>query len=80
MFKIEKRVPLPAEKASAAYPFAEMEKGDSFFVPSAKPNPAIAKAAHKWGKAHGVKFLCQREGEGYRIWHIGTTAEAVAAA
>jgi hypothetical protein len=29
MFKIEKGIPLPESK----YPFAEMEVGDSFFVP-----------------------------------------------
>lgn len=31
-FKIEKNIPVPS-KAADEYPFAEMEVGDSFFVP-----------------------------------------------
>lgn len=51
MFTIEKGIPIPAAQprgAAVKYPFAQMEIGDSFFVPSVvKGDETADKAAER---------------------------------
>ena len=73
MYKIEKHIPLPATigngfHALRKYPWYEMEKGDSFFVPK-KPPSYVKNAATKVMKEHkDKKFVFQSEAAGTRCW------------
>lgn len=76
-FKIDKGVPIPKPyhgKGSAKYPWADMKKGDSFFVPlnGKKNSPVSGGALNAAGKRHGFKFTQRKVTEGrkkgLRIW------------
>ena len=66
---IENNIPLPtrANKDRAPkYPIAELEVGESFWVPIAKAS--LYSHALRVGKATERKFIVRAEGEGARIW------------
>jgi|LakMenEpi03Aug12_release.lakeMendotaPanAssembly.Ray.scaffolds.fasta_scaffold1173547_2 hypothetical protein len=69
--KIEKGIALPAhcQAKKTVYPFAEMEAGDSFFVPKMKKN-VIATYAYSFNKQREVKFGFSyfEDENGVRIW------------
>lgn len=72
MYKIEKNIPLPTNGTSfhalRKYPWYEMDKGDSFFVPK-KPPSYVKQAAVKVMKEHkDKKFVFQSEAAGTRCW------------
>lgn len=70
-FKIEKGVPLPKKLSqNARYPFAEMEVGDSFFIPNAKRLMTAGSISQYCTKKTGKKFSSRREGNGIRVWRI----------
>lgn len=72
MFKIDKHMPIPEQIGSGArakYPFAKMEVGDSFFVPSMRSN-ALSNAAQWHTKKTGKKFTCANVEGGVRCWRI----------
>jgi hypothetical protein len=64
--KIEKNVPLPV-----MYPFAKMEVGDSFAVPSSIRRETVSVAANRYGVKHGMKFTVRlMPNRSYRCWRI----------
>ena len=66
---IDKNIPLPPSKrAKSAYPWAEMEVGDSFATALA-PSSASASASQA-GKRLGKRFIARAEASGSRIWRI----------
>lgn len=84
-FPIEKSVPVPPTiSVSARYPYAEMEVGDSFFVPETtltqhgKPIKfsGLASMTSRKGtemtKALGktYKFISRKVKGGFRVWRV----------
>ena len=76
-FAIEKNVPIPKNnQGGPIYPLAEMEVGDSFFVPPGSigrtGTPAnkqrLRSASCQFGKKRGLKFRVRDEGHGWRVW------------
>jgi hypothetical protein len=77
-FVIETDVPAPAGRSK--YPFAEMDLGDSFFVPLEDETVANRRAqsvraqAGRFGKLNGVKFSIRTLDEdgqvGVRCWRV----------
>ena len=71
MIKIGKHIALPTNLKSgpqAAYPFADMEIGDSFWC-SCKFE-SMGSVARKWEIRHGspYKFTARKENDGSRVW------------
>lgn len=72
MFEIEKDVPAPVRERAGRptkYPFAQMQPGDSIFMPGAKTAPMSVIAKHK-AQNPGQKFATQKEEGGMRVWRI----------
>jgi len=69
--EVDKSVPLPEPKLGRPkkYPFAEMEVGDSFFVPQEKVRSA-SKSASMYKAAHGGDFTRRSVEGGVRIWRV----------
>jgi hypothetical protein len=70
MFKIEKNIPLATKKA---YPFDEMESGDSFFIPvtDVKKIGYIRAQINNMKKKYPNKVISTRkEDTGLRVWLI----------
>jgi hypothetical protein len=64
--KVEKNVPIPVK-----YPFAGMQVGDSFAVPSNIRREMVSVAAIRYGRKHGMKFTVrQMPDRTYRCWRI----------
>ena len=73
-FKIEKDVPLPRAtwRTAPEYPFAEMEIGDSFYVPKVKQG-TLRSRVEAFKKRHsGIhlnkKFALRTIRDGIRVW------------
>lgn len=80
-FKIEKNIEIPAQRGSgSAYPFKNMEVGDSFFVEGDKKKAGNVRGSMQWFKnKYGFVFASRfreeknKDGEtniGVRIWRI----------
>jgi hypothetical protein len=70
MFKIEKNIPLATKKA---YPFDEMESGDSFFIPVTdvkKIGYIRAQINNMKSKYPGKVISTRKEETGLRVWLI----------
>lgn len=67
MYAIEKNVPMPVGRSS--YPFADMQIGDSFFVPNAKAT-TVSVAAHSSKKKLNMKFAVRTVNGGTRVWRV----------
>jgi hypothetical protein len=69
-FEIERGVPTP-DHARRKYPFADMEVGDSFFVPGATP-VRLTNAANSLKQCYGWKrsFSARKVDGGARIWRV----------
>ena len=76
MFKVESGIELPAKPKGghgAKYPFAKMEPGQSFLLPTDSVNNvsnSAAKAASYWGSKLGRKFTTRRVEGGVRVWRV----------
>jgi len=71
-YKIVSNVPLP-EPTRNAYPFHEMDVGDSFLVPfeNVKNVNIVRSAASQFWRRHGTaKFTVTTEKKGYRVYRI----------
>ncbi len=73
MLKIDKDVPIPyARGRHSQYPFADMEVGDSFFVPTS-PGRKVSASVNSWNRTHPdkpFKFTCRTVEGGTRVWRI----------
>ena len=64
-FKIEKNIPIPIGRAANhKYPLAEMEVGDSLFIPGI----TIPKIAGSCSFQRPKKFVCRTVEGGIRVW------------
>ena len=79
MFKIEKGIPIPVSKTvtrqgrgrDRLYPWAEMQVGDSFFVPGEAKRIGVASHASAVCKRYAPKRFVSRKVEGgVRIWRV----------
>jgi hypothetical protein len=73
VFEIEKDIPVPPARNKVTYPFADMEVGDSFFVPCdpdgvLKTERRVSAAAAQYRRRMSVKFVTRREETGVRVW------------
>jgi hypothetical protein len=70
-FTIEKNVPLPSKCSTRrAYPFAQMEVGDSFAFPL-KAYRAVSNNSHMFAKRNGGKFATRKiDAETGRCWRV----------
>ena len=68
MIEIRNDVPLPtrATKIEPKYPIAELEVGESFWVPITKAS--LYSHALRVSKATERKFIVRAEAEGSRVW------------
>lgn len=80
-FVIEKGVEIPKKKAGpgseSMYPFAQMEPGDSFFIPASgitqkNLQRRMATAAKRTGSARipGSKWTTRKVEGGIRVWRV----------
>ncbi len=77
-FQIDKNLPIPtnatrAKAPKSQFPFAQMEQGDSFFVPvpgsvmeQRGTKAALTRAANK----AGVQIKLLADDEGIRVWRV----------
>jgi hypothetical protein len=74
MFKIEKNIPVPANRnrGTSIYPFKEMKKGDSFFIPvkGEKEQQNRRKAVTASAYKHKVKITARVVDNGVRVWRV----------
>jgi hypothetical protein len=64
--KIEKGIPMPH-----AYPFAQMEVGDSFVLPTNIKRVTAWIAAKRYADKHNVEFATRTTEDGsIRLWRI----------
>ena len=73
MFTIDKQVALPSGKSK--YPFASMDKEDSFFIPSDERGTkrvvvAVRQAAKRYAQGTGLRFLTRVVDNGVRVWRV----------
>lgn len=71
MYEIEKGVPLPSKE----FPLADMEIGDSFFVPVSDARDKLKKECRVRNiipeyKKQGRKFTVRTVAGGFRCWRI----------
>ena len=68
MYKIEKHIPMPTSRS--IYPFADMEVGDSFFVPKNDIVGTRVSVAISYYKKKNPKksFATRKDENGMRIW------------
>jgi hypothetical protein len=72
MYEIEKNVPVPPRKKVTVYPFHQMKKGDSFFIPvkGKKAQESRRRSATAAAYKQKVKITARVMEDGVRIWRI----------
>lgn len=72
MIQIEKNIPIPenARRGRPSYPWADMDIGDSFFVPSVTKKSAKSTCRHASLRHEPMKFICHDVEGGVRAWRI----------
>ena len=63
MYQIEKNVPMPESRERGKYPFADMEIGDSVFIP--KPTGSLSMILARLAPK---KFIRKSVDGGTRVW------------
>ncbi len=74
-FVIEKGIKIPAKTPDVGrpllYPFADMQKGSSFVVPSGRATLRARQAASAYSRRHPeFKFTSRKTPNGVRIWRV----------
>lgn len=79
-YVVQKGVPLPPKErrssryglSRASYPFASMERGDSFALAGGEDErKRVANAAHQYGGKHGMGFRVRQDVAGiWRCWRV----------
>lgn len=74
MYPIESNIAIPQVRTKqSAYPFREMNVGDSIFVPAEKAAAARVACLY-FGRRNGLKFLSRKDMkdgvDGVRIWRV----------
>jgi hypothetical protein len=68
-FTIEKGIEPPVNKQSK-YPFAQMEPGDSFFIPGMNTSAEISSAVSYRKNRYGESYRCRAVEGGLRVWRV----------
>lgn len=72
-FVIEKNIPIGKQVRKSKYPFAQMENGDSFFVPTGDQDPhRVASRIHNHARHQNVRIATRQTENGIRVWKIDT--------
>ena len=66
---VERGVGMPSPRVVYAYPYEDMEIGDSFTVP-VSARQKVLNANYRAGKRLGMVFQARTEGEVVRIWRV----------
>ena len=61
--------PVPVARVVYAYPYEEMDVGDSFCVPVGA-RQKVLNANYRASKRLGLRFMAKTEGEVVRVWRI----------
>lgn len=70
MFKLTRDISVSRKGTNAKYPFAEMEIGESFYMPDPQAR-AAARSAHQYSARNpGYKFNTRKDESGIRIWRV----------
>lgn len=69
VIEIERDVAVPAQRQVYAYPYEEMEVGDSFCVP-AGARQKVLNANYRAGKRLQMRFVARTEGDVVRVWRV----------
>ena len=67
--EVSKGVDLPKPRVVFAYPYGDMEVGDSFVVP-VEHRAKVLNANYRAGRRLGRKFVARAEGENLRVWRV----------
>lgn len=65
----EKGIAMPQPRVVYAYPYEEMEIGDSFVVP-VSARAKVLNANYRAGKRLQRVFMARTEGEQIRVWRM----------
>ena len=65
--EVEVGIPAPRARVVYAYPYEEMEVGDSFCVPL-EARAKVLNANYRAGKRLGRVFTAKTEGNQVRVW------------
>lgn len=72
--KIDTNVPIPPEvvpkKRILKYPFAELNLGESFFIPDL-PYKRMTPLARYWSRKLNRQFIVRKVDGGVRVWRRG---------
>lgn len=69
MYKIDKGIPIQKFNSLTKYPWAEMEVGDSFFVPGTRVTRLNGSKAY-WERKLSTKYITRTKEGGVRVWRI----------
>ena len=67
--ELETGRPVPVARVVYAYPYEEMDVGDSFCVP-VSARQKVLNANYRASKRLGWRFTAKTEGEVIRIWRV----------
>lgn len=66
---LERGIGMPTPRVVYAYPYEEMDVGDSFTVPVAA-RQKVLNANYRASKRLGLKFMAKTEGTVVRVWRV----------
>ena len=66
---LESGVQMPKPRVVYAYPYEEMEVGDSFCVPL-EARARVMNANYRAGKRLQMRFMAKTEGSQIRVWRV----------
>lgn len=79
MIRVERGIPLPppghagkpSGRTNLRYPWGEMQRGDSFFVPSARiSRGSLEQSCSRAAKEQGRRYALRAVPGGWRVWRI----------
>ena len=72
MYELQNDIPIPAveRKSSKAYPWSEMQVGQSFLAAKNAKHASMVSQCHNAGKYRDKKFICKTTEEGMRVWRV----------
>jgi len=65
--ELERGIEMPKRRVVYAYPYEEMDVGDSFTVP-VSARQKVLNANYRAAKRLGCKYMAKTEGELIRVW------------
>jgi len=64
---LERGIDMPRARVVYAYPYEEMDVGDSFVVPI-EARAKVLNANYRAGRRLGLRFMAKTEGNVIRVW------------